>query len=141
MNNLIDKQIAEDATGCVENHHGLGTFYAGPINRQGYANIPGTKLEPDEYRAYMDEGGQIAVPNAGAGSYREVFEVLGYPMVESFETGSSAGNWNFCVFDGNYWYIAFQENRYPRCGFNYSVDRSWLFDTLKQCQEFMAQGN
>src|ERR1051326_8933992 len=70
------KHTAEQATGCRENPHGIGQFYAGAINRSGRVSESGAELTSQEARVFLREGGEVAVPNAGAGSYREVFAAL-----------------------------------------------------------------
>ena len=95
---------AEEATGIVENKHGVGKFYA----------HGGRELTVADAAYCIRNDGSVAVPNAGAGSYREVFEALGYQDVKTFETCSSAGDWSFVVLDKGLWFMAHQDNRYPR---------------------------
>lgn len=135
----IETKIAEQATGCHENLHGLGKFYAGPINRKGMVNDPGHELNTlEEIQAWLGEGGQVAIPNAGAGSYRRAFAAMGFPDCVTFETTSSAGDWTLVVFDGQSWAAAYQENRYPRCGFCYSVDFGRTYHSKEEAFECMA---
>lgn len=114
--------MAEQATGCRQNRNGLGTLYAGPINRNGMVSEPGHELTPQEAQDWLYAGGSVAIPNAGAGSYREAFKLLGFSKVEAYDQTSSAGDWTFRVHDDQAWYYGFQSNRWPRCGFEYSVN-------------------
>jgi len=67
----------------------------------------------------------MATGCVGAGQYREVFRQMGYAHLEVMDWTSSAGDWWFIVSeDGKSWYNAGQENRWPRSGFEYSVDKS-----------------
>lgn len=140
MSKTIETMMAEQATGIAENPNGIGQLYAGPINRKGLVSDPGFEINsaPDAYN-WLRDGGCVAIPNAGAGSYRKAFEAIGFPLCKVFEQSSSAGDWSFAVHDGNSWFCASQSNRYPRHGFNYSVSFDWSFDTLQQCFDFMAQ--
>jgi len=129
--------MSEDATGIVENPRGIGKMYAGAINRKGHVTEGEYEVDQQKAMDYLLEGGEIVVPNAGAGSYGKVFEALGFKDWDDFETTSSAGDWTLVVFDGEMWFPAFQSNRYPRCGFSYSVDflRGW--ETKEEAFECM----
>lgn len=135
----IEQQLAEEATGIVQSTRGIGQLYAGPINRKGLVSDPGFEINsaPDAYN-WLRDGGCVAIPNAGAGSYRAAFDAMLFPKCEVFENMSSAGDWSFAVFDGESWFPASQSNRYPRHGFNYSVNFDWSFSTKEECFEFMA---
>lgn len=132
----IETIISEQATGIPENPHGLGAFYSGPINRNGNVSEPGEKLSMMEAQDWLREGGSVGVPNAGAGSYRNVFRALGFSDCRPLEQSSSAGDWTFAVFDGEAWFIASQLNRYPRCGFLYSVSFDLGFPTWQAACDF-----
>jgi len=136
----IKKYNDEQATGIVENPHGLGTFYTGRWNDNGHVQPGDDELTPQEACGWLLEGHPVAVPNAGAGSYAEFFEACGFTEVEVFQNGSSAGDWTFCVRDGpeGAYYAAFQENRYPRHGFEYSVNFDMPFESFAQMCEFNA---
>ena len=114
---LAERQAAEAATGIDQPGRSLGTFY----QRGGFV------VERKEAADLIQETG-IEVPNAGSGSYREFFRLLGYVEVCAFDTTSSAGDWAFAVKDKDGdWWVATQENRYPGHGFTYRVngDRSF----------------
>jgi hypothetical protein len=109
-----EKQMAEEATGVSENPDGLGRIY----------DSSGTHVLPAIASDLIRDGHQIEVPNAGAGSYRAVFGLLGLEVVEVLNTTSSAGDWSFVVKDGEGYYIATQTNRHPHFGFAYNLDTS-----------------
>jgi hypothetical protein len=109
--------IEETATGCFEHPHGLGTFFAGSINRAGAYELETAKDVLD----YLFSGGCVAVPSAGAGSYRKFFKSIGCTEVQVYDWTSSAGDWTFAVKLGDLWFAAFQNNRYPQTGFDYSL--------------------
>jgi len=120
-----ERYAAEQATGCQQTADDLGQFFDGQ----------GDKLRRDTARASALKGSWIEVPNAGAGSYVEVFNALGCNEVKAIETTSSAGDWMFVVLTpSGEWAHAWQENRHPYCGFKYLIglDR---FKTLKAAKE------
>jgi hypothetical protein len=126
----IDKRRAEDATGCRESRSGLGQFYDGR----------GNPLTAEEAQGVFNVAEEVVeVPNAGAGSYADVFKLLGYEEVRPIELTSSAGEWTFAVRDGDTWYIAQQSNRYPRRGFSYSRGE-WAFETYDEAVAFCCDG-
>jgi len=122
-----EKMQAEEATGVRANPRGVGKFYA----------FGGVELSAAGAAECIRNDGSVEVPNAGAGSYREVFEALGYKDVKTFDTGSSAGDWSFVVLDDGLWFMAFQSNRYPRYGFTYSVDIHG-FETCEQAMKWAS---
>lgn len=135
----IEQISAEQATGIRENPFGLGKYYGGARNNGGRVTPGGEEIDSKE-DAYdlLRDGVSIEVPNAGAGSYREFFESLGFTKVEPWETCSSAGDWTFAVKDGEHgdWYPAFQSNRYPYHGFEYSVNFELGCESLKKFAKF-----
>ena len=102
----VEKQACEDATGCRESCHNA-TLYA-----EGGSNV-----SDEEASSLFRNGKTIHDPNAGAGSFRQVLARLGYVRVEVLDWTSSAGDWAFKVKAG----VIYQENRYPNCGFKYSL--------------------
>lgn len=124
----MSKEIAEEATGVKENPSGLGRLY-----------LPGgIEVSAEQASKVIFEGkSDIAVPNAGAGSYRKVFELLGFEKVENIETSSSAGDWTFAVCRDGFWYPAWQTNRYPHFGYAYSVDASIPSDSVEELTKLM----
>jgi hypothetical protein len=118
---------AEQATGILENPHGVGKFYS-----RG-----GIELTVSEATDYIRNAGMVEVPNAGAGSYRKVFELLGFVEVKPYDLGSSAGDWAFVAFDGELWYIVAQHNRYPHYGFGYTMGQ-FGFDTDEKAMNWAA---
>jgi hypothetical protein len=135
----IDKQNAESATGCCENPAGLGQAYTGPINIKGRVSGGGKKIKlVADIQDYLRAGGEIAYPNAGAGSYDEAFKTMGFTDCEIFDSTSSAGCWSFAVCDDTTWYVAYQEHRYPFQGYAYSVDFDHGFESKDDCFKFMG---
>jgi len=102
----IEKTMCEDATGCRQ-QNGIGKFY----------DDKGNEITLTEARRVFREGKTVEVPNAGAGSYREVLKLLGYKKVEVEDWTSSAGDWTFRI-RGRF---VCQENRYPYHGFRYGL--------------------
>ena len=135
----LTRVFAEQATGIAESPHGLGALYTAPWNDHGTVRPGGEKIETKEaaYDLLRVWGRGIAVPNAGAGSYYQFFEELGFTGAESIETCSSAGDWTLAVKDGEEgdWYLAHQSNRYPHHGFIYSVDFEHGFPTVEALRE------
>lgn len=108
-------------------------MYLGAINRKGMVSESGAECDSVEAIDYMNDGGDVALPNAGAGSYRKVFcDILGFIDCKVIEWSSSAGDWSFAVFDGATWYAAFQSNRYPRAGYCYSLNRDYQAETFEE---------
>ena len=130
----MSNAFADQMTGCHEHPRGLGKYYAGPINRNGWVTDSGEEFA-DHKAAYdfLREGGEVGVPHAGAGSYDDVFRSLGFTEVEVVEQGSSAGDWSFGVRDGaeGPWHYASQDNRYPYHGFKYRVDFDSSFPSFE----------
>lgn len=127
LDQVLEEYAAGQATGC-RGSGVLGKFY----------NDSGNELTDDEAQDLLLEGKTVEVPNAGAGSYRSVFERLKFEDVDVYEWSSSAGDWTFVVYDGQAWYPAFQSNRYPHHGFRYSMrtdvamaDKRDLFELLE----------
>lgn len=136
--NTPEKEACEQSTGCCEHKRGIGQFYSGPINRKGSVSESGSPLTDEEALAFLIDGGSVAVPNAGAGSYRAVFARLGYSTCIACQTCSSAGDWTLVICDGSaVWHFAFQENRYPRCGFLYSIDFRLAFDSKEAAYAYL----
>ena len=103
----MEKVLCEQTTGIKENPHGIGQFY----------DCIGLEVSRKKARILFRQGEVIEVPNAGAGSFREVLKELGYKKVDVYEWGSSAGDWTFKIKGG----FVSQENRYPRFGFRYGL--------------------
>ena len=107
---IMSDMVAEQATGCRERVVAGGQFYDGQ----------GNKISDTAARRLVREGEVVEAPNAGAGSYRAVARRLGYNKIEVEDWTSSAGDWYFRLHGGMF---LFQNNRYPLCGFMYSVGR------------------
>lgn len=118
--------LAEQATGVSQSGKTLGKYYI----RESLHVAPRTACD------MLRDGraASIHVPNAGAGSYREFFTSLGLTEVQVIEQCSSAGDWSFAVMDGpaGMWYPATQTNRYPRHGFEYTVDFNLGFSSVDE---------
>jgi hypothetical protein len=102
----IEKEMCESATG-IRSQKTLGKLY----------DDKGNEIAITEARRIFRKGETVEVPNAGAGSFREVLKLLGYKKIDVYEWCSSAGDWTFKV-KGHY---VCQENRYPYFGFRYSL--------------------
>lgn len=124
----IEQQISEDATGCREAARGIGVIY----------DDDGQPLDTAEAARAFLAGETIEVPNAGAGSYRAVFETLGAEDWDVFETCSSAGDWTLAVRYDGFWYPAWQHNRYPYHGFSYTLGAEDSFETKEDLFTWMA---
>ena len=103
----MEKILCEQATGCSQ-HGNIGKFY----------DNTGCEISIKYARKIFRQGNTVEVPNAGAGSFREVFKMLGYKKVDVYEWSSSAGDWTFILRGKGY---ACQENRYPYHGFRYGL--------------------
>jgi hypothetical protein len=127
-----EQSKAEQATGCRE-RVGLGQIFTGPENIKGRVTPGGDPLTNEQAAERLQDGKCIAIPNAGAGSYRKVFCGVGsFQDVRVIDWTSSAGDWCFGVFDGQEWQLAFQENRYPHHRFHRSM-RIQAAQILKCC--------
>lgn len=119
---------SESATGCIENPSGLGKYYAGRFEQPA-------ELTPEKAADYMLDGGVVSVPNAGAGSYEAFFKSVGFLKVKRIYDSSSAGDWTLGIYDGFKWIIAYQNNRYPHFGFNYSYSWELCSDSFEELCE------
>lgn len=104
---------AEEATGCRQ-VGGLGKYYA-----RG-----GRELTIEQAAEILMTGGEVEVPNAGAGSYDDFFATI--PKIKSWtpwDQQSSSGDWSFKIttVDGRSGF-AYQEHRFPYHGYRYSTD-------------------
>lgn len=133
---VMERAISEQATGIVQRGK-LGQFYL-----VGSNDDP-PPLTDEAALTHLEDSGQIAVPNAGAGSYREFFTRMGFTEIKTIDHTSSAGDWCFGVkYPTGVWIVAFQENRYPRHGFNYSLQSQFeagSFEDLCQILENYAK--
>jgi len=125
MDNPVEKQMSEQATGCFQ--HGSLVYY----------DETGTKITPKQAEDLLKTNQQIEVPSAGAGSYKEIFTSLGFEEIEIIDSTSSAGDWTLGVKNCYGWFVAVQENRYPYHGFKYSIsDLIVCFGTFEDlCKE------
>ena len=105
----VERALAAQALGCFENGRDGGQFFG----------VAGERISDTRARRLFRQGWRISVPNAGAGSYGDVLERLGFNAVTVDDSSSAAGNWCFKVRGG----LVFQVNRYPLCGFDYSLIR------------------
>jgi len=107
----MSDMIAEQATGCRERVRDGGRFYSSN----------GEKISDTAARRAVREGESVALPNAGAGSYKQVARRLGFKKIEVEDWTSSAGDWCFKLQGGRYMW---QNNLYPCHGFQYSIGRA-----------------
>lgn len=99
-------RAAEEATGIVQ--RGKLSFQ----DKNGKISLVEAKWRFLNHR-------EVEVPGAGAGSYEEVFKMLGFDEVKLVESGSSSGDWTFNIRKNKLWVLACQLNRYPYYGFKY----------------------
>ena len=119
MRNVMEKTVCEQATGCQQ--VGSIIFY----------DDKGNKISVKEAKKIIQDYGIVEVPQAGAGSFREVFDSLGFEEAEIVDSTSSAGDWGLGVKNEVGWFPAWQENRYPYNGFRYSIN-----DSICPCRTF-----
>ena len=119
MEKTYEKKMSEQATGCKQQ---------GEIV---YFKEGGEKVTPKQAAELFQENELIEVSSAGAGSFREIFEDLGFDEVEVINWTSSAGDWTFGVKNDVGWFVATQENRYPYYGFRYAIS-----DLIPPCETF-----
>lgn len=109
MDSLMEQELCESGTGIRASSADGGPFY----------DDSGNRLSDTAARKAFRNNEAIAVPNAGAGSFREVLVRLGYQRVEVEDWTSSAGDWVLTVRSGT----VTQDNRYPKYGFSYRLQR------------------
>lgn len=123
LTTLITTFIANQATGCY------------PSGNIQFYNNKRIKLTLKQAIKAINQGDVVEVPDAGAGSYDEIFKMLGFTKIQAICLTSSAGDWSFGVKDKTGWRLASQENRYPYRGFRYIIDPDHSFTTFKQLYE------
>ena len=123
---VLAKNIAEQATGIEE--RGKLQFWSSK----------GERIERKEAKRRIEEGEMIEVPSAGAGSYDEIFQDLGFEEIRDIFLSSSAGDWTFGVKDKRGWRVAGQENRYPYYGFKYWIGKE-SFKDFETLLDFMGR--
>ena len=132
LQSILSRSFEEQATGIVQ-RGGLGSFY--PVD----ASADPAPLDDLAARDALDDGSAIAVPNAGAGSYREFFARMGFVEIKVIDYTSSAGDWCFGVRRRDEpWILAFQSNRYPRHGFNYNVQSQLMAESFEDLCDLSA---
>ena len=107
----MSNTIAEQTTGCRERVRDGGRFYSSN----------GEEISDTVSRRAVREGETVELPNAGAGSYKEVARRLGFKKIEVDDWTSSAGDWCFKLQGGRFMW---QENRWPYSGFRYNIGRA-----------------
>ena len=123
ITNIIEKTTAEEATGIEETGVQMWS--------------EDIKIKEKKAKKLLYQNKEVAVPGAGAGSYREIFEALGFEKVEVVEWTSNAGDWSFGVKDKTGWRMAWQTNRYPHHGFTYDIDiDNFSFDSFEDLLKF-----
>lgn len=116
--------MAEEATGLREK--AKGPIYLAAGSRAGE-----TITAEEAREVLLSANGRVALPNAGAGTYEEFFESLGFDEVKSVNTSASSGDWTLAVHDADGWHMAYQNNRHPYHGFDYTIDTPLVFDTFE----------
>lgn len=82
---------------------------------------------------------ETATGCTGAGSFEEWAESQGFPYCIVYDWTSSAGDWSFIVSrDRETWFLMYQENAYPRRGFNRYIDENHPMEgTSEEVFEFL----
>jgi len=126
---MENKTIAEEATGIRQ--VGELQFWS-----------EGKKITPKQAKKLLYQNKEVSIPQAGAGSYDEVFSMLGFIEVKVICWSSSAGGWQFGVKDKTGWRVAGQDNRYPYNGFNYWIDieSGYGFESFDSLVSFVSMG-
>jgi len=78
------------------------------------------EISDTEARRAVRKGEAVELPNASAGSYREVARRLGFKKFKIEDRTSSTGDWCFKLHGGRFMW---QENLWPCSGFRYSIGR------------------
>lgn len=102
----------DQATGIHQKGKSYGVIYHAGIELKNSAEV----------NQHLDMGMAIHVPNAGAGSYREIFTDLGVTDIEPIDQTASDGSWTFSAIRDGSRTLIHQENRYPNYGFRYVID-------------------
>ena len=94
---------------------------------RAYLSDNKTSDNPKEIRAQLFRGMSVDCPNANQHHFADFYkDVAGFEDVSVMDWTSSAGDWSFGVKIDGLWYLAWQENRFPRHGFRYYVaDGGW----------------
>ncbi len=117
-----EQKMCEDMTGCSQK---------GELKYYSTESKEGTLITKKEATELLQNGKEIAIPQAGAGNYTEVFTSLGFDDVKVVDWTSSAGDWAFGVKNEHGWFAAFQSHRYPFHGYIYTVNTDYgFFDTF-----------
>ncbi len=98
----------------IKTDYGLGSIY----------DDRGNRISVTTARKLFRQGETIEIPNASAGSFKTVLEMLGFnrKKIEVEDWSSSAGDWTFIIhMNKKYWIYVNQENRYPYHGFRYAM--------------------
>jgi hypothetical protein len=124
---LVSRIVDEQATGIPQQGKRLVCYVSESL-----------AVHPKQALAMLADGraASIHVPAAGAGSYRDFFASLGFSAVQALDQTSRAGDWSFAVKHGDRWYPATQTNRYPRHGFEYTVDFRHGFGSIEDLCRF-----
>jgi len=80
----------------------------------------GSELSDTAARRAVRDGESVGLPNASAGSYREVARRLGFKKIEVEDQTSSAGDWCLKLRGGRFMW---QTNQWPYSGFRYVIGR------------------
>ena len=93
------------------------------MNKRGgqFYRAGGDAISDTRARELVREGEAVEAPNARSGDYRAVATRLGYTKLEVEDWTSSAGDWCFRLYGKQFMW---QNNRYPLCGFSYTVGRA-----------------
>lgn len=99
-------------------------------------------MDREELREALGISEQIEIQATGCcgvGGYRRYAANLGYTIVKTLCTSSSAGDWSFLVSkDGFEWQVLSQQNNWPHAGFSYGLD-SWIYyGTFEEVAEQIA---
>lgn len=76
----------------------------------------------------------------GVGAYRRWAKENGFEHVETWNTTSSAGDWQFLVSkDGIEWQVLTQENNWPRSGFSYYLGEQVFIGSFEDVSEELSE--
>jgi len=121
------KMSAGDATGMYQ------------LDDLVICNESEVEISLDEARDLIMQGKPIKVLGAGASTFYDVFDALGFDVVEEIDMTSSAGDWSFLLKHrkDEYYCFGYQNNAWPSYGFEYIIDLDTIFPTEESAWEYL----
>jgi len=95
------------------------------------------KISVKEAKELFRKGKCVSFPNACWTDYNRVLRQLGFKRVKEIYTCSSAGDWTFAIQTKEGWRFVYQENRFPKLGFNYYLGTE-TFRTFKDMINYLT---